>query len=109
MNLLKQREQTHGSFKDVARVAQRLKDEVWSSTIPDIHQESLDMICVKMSRIVNGDYNELDHWTDIIGYAQLVINHIKSVPPGSASIQEPDDDPHDDSRDYYIPRSGLPR
>lgn len=109
MKILTQREKTHGDYKEVSRVSQRLKDEVWDSGLPDLHQESLDMICVKMARIVCGDHNELDHWTDIIGYAQLVINYIKTVPPGSTSIQEPSDDPHDDNSDYYIPRSGLPR
>lgn len=111
MNLLNEREKTHGDYADVARVAQRIKDEIWSSSIPNIHQESLDMIATKMARIVNGDHNEPDHWLDIIGYAQLVLNHIKKdrVPPGSSSIQEPSDDPHDDNSDYYIPRSGLPR
>lgn len=117
MNLLNEREKTHGSFSDVARVAQRIKDEIWSSTIPNIHQESLDMIATKMARIVSGDHNEPDHWRDIIGYAQLVLNYIKKVqPPGSSSIQEPDDEPYDpsigddwDYDPYYRPRSGLPR
>ena len=113
MKILTQREKTHGDYKEVARVSQRLKDEVWESRLPDIHQESLDMICVKMARIVCGDHNEVDHWTDIIGYAQLVLNNIKNTPaPGSSSIQEPDDEPLDpsigDSWDYN-PRSGLPR
>lgn len=86
MKILADRQKTHGEFSDVSRVAQRLKDEVWTSTIPDLHQEALDMICTKMARIVCGDHNEIDHWTDIIGYAQLVLNHIKKVPTGSSSI-----------------------
>ena len=108
MNLLNEREKTHGSFGEVARVAQRLKDEVWSASIPNVHQEALDMICTKMARIVCGDHNEQDHWTDIMGYAKLVLKTLE-VPPGSSSIQEPSDDPNDDNSSYYIPRSGLPR
>lgn len=112
MKILTQREKTHGDYTEVSRVSQRLKDEVWDSALPDLHQESLDMICVKMARIVCGDHNEIDHWTDIIGYAQLVLNNIKKVPPGSSSIQEPDDEPFDpsvgDNWDYN-PRSGHPR
>jgi hypothetical protein len=114
MNILNEREKTHGSFTDVARVAQRLKDEIWSSSIPDIHQEALDLICTKMARIVSGDHNEPDHWLDIIGYSQLVLNHIKKVPPGNPVNKETPDEPTDpgigdDWDSYYIPRSGLPR
>lgn len=115
MKILTQREKTHGDYNEVARVSQRLKDEVWESSIPDIHQESLDMICVKMARIVCGDHNEIDHWTDIIGYAQLVLRHIKKDVPGSSSIQEPDDEPLDEKPGYtgcgdvYRARLGLSR
>ena len=79
MNLLNEREKTHGSFDEVARVAQRLKDEVWSASIPNVHQEALDMICTKMARIVCGDHNEIDHFRDIAGYATLVIRHLEDT------------------------------
>lgn len=112
MNILNEREKTHGSFSDVSRVAQRLKYEVWSSSIPDIHQEALDMICTKMARIVCGDHNEPDHWTDIMGYAKLVLKTL-AVPPGSSTKGTPDEPKEpsvgDDWDSYYIPRSGLPR
>ena len=114
MNLLNEREKTHGDYIDVANVSQELK---WAlglgplEDVPAVHRESLEMICVKMARIVSGDHNEVDHWTDIVGYAQLVLNHIKKdVPaPGSSPIQEPSDEPDYTDSDYYIPRSGLPR
>lgn len=115
MNILKQRENTHGYYGVTACIAQALKDSLCIGPLdelPPIHRESLDLICTKMARIVNGDHNEIDHWTDIIGYAQLVLNHIKKVPMGSSSIQEPDDEPFDpsvgDNWDYN-PRSGHPR
>jgi hypothetical protein len=92
MSILKERQKTHGEYSGVARVAQRIKDEIWSSSIPNIHQESLDMIATKMARIVNGDHNEPDHWIDIIGYAQLVLNHIKKVSPGNPVNKESPDD-----------------
>lgn len=79
MNLLNEREKTHGSFKEVSRVAQRLKDEIWSSSLPDIHQEALDMICTKMARIVCGDHNEIDHFRDISGYATLVVHYLEAT------------------------------
>ena len=114
MNILKQRERTHGDYGVLSVISQALKEALRLGPIdelPPIHRESLEMICVKMARIVNGDHNEIDHWRDIIGYAQLVLNHI-NLPPGESSIQEPDDDPIDpsigDTWDYN-PRSGLPR
>lgn len=116
MNILKQREKTHGDYGVLACVSQGLKEALRVGPIdelPPIHRESLEMIAVKMARVVNGDHNEIDHWRDIIGYAQLVLNHIeKDVPPGSSSIQEPDDEPTDpsigDNWDYN-PRSGISR
>ena len=117
MNLLNEREKTHGKFDKVARVSQELKTSfgIVQLTLPPVHAEALDMICVKMARIICGDHNEPDHWIDIKGYAELVLKHIKAVPSGSGSIQEPDDEPTDasigddwDYDPYYRPRSGLP-
>jgi hypothetical protein len=114
MNLLNEREKTHGDYADVACVAQALKFALAygpTEELPDVHRESLDLICTKIARIVCGDHNEPDHWIDCIGYAQLVLNYIKKdVPaPGSSPIQEPSDEPDYTDSDYYIPRSGLPR
>jgi hypothetical protein len=39
--------------------------------------EALDMICSKISRIVNGDPDYDDSWVDIAGYAQLIVNSLK--------------------------------
>jgi hypothetical protein len=35
-------------------------------------REALEMILHKIARILNGDPNFKDSWTDIIGYARLV-------------------------------------
>lgn len=95
MNLLREREKTHGEFEGVANISQNLKlvlrELSGFDAMPWTHSEALDMICVKMARIICGDHNEIDHWTDIIGYAQLVLNHIKEV-PGSEPQQEPPDE-----------------
>jgi hypothetical protein len=40
-------------------------------------QESLDMICNKMSRIVNGNPYYDDSWVDIAGYATLVVKQLE--------------------------------
>lgn len=119
MNILKQREQTHGDYNEVARVSQALKSALRHGPIeevPAVIRESLELICMKMARIVCGDHNEPDHYVDIKGYAQLALSKHVGVPPGLSSIQEPDDEPTDasigddwDYDPYYRPRSGLPR
>jgi len=55
-------------------IAQALKSLVRSAV--DNHSdgqiEALEMICVKMARILAGDPDHADHWDDIAGYARLV-------------------------------------
>lgn len=125
MNILDEREKTHGDFEDVSRVAQALKeclrreDGSYDSDVyklPCVHSEALDLICTKMARVVCGDHNEIDHWRDIIGYATLVMNDItkKVVPSGESTKGTPDEkDPSiGDDWDYnphYRPRAGISR
>lgn len=51
--------------------------------------EALDMICTKLSRIVNGRPHE-DNWLDIIGYAAIAIEsrHVISLQAPSIIITE---------------------
>lgn len=65
----------HGDFTRQFKVAQELKrmlkDAAKASgvSLDPVLQESLDMICLKQSRIVTGDPTYPDHWDDIAGYA----------------------------------------
>lgn len=73
---LEQRGNNYGDYRDVAYAAQELKKTLrysksWHNMEPYM-QESLDMICNKMSRIVNGNPYYDDSWHDICGYATLV-------------------------------------
>ena len=82
--ILDKRESTHGSYSDSATVAQDLKKTICyhvleqKEFLPDDMQQSLDMICSKIARIICGDHNEIDHWHDISGYAQLISNRLTS-------------------------------
>ena len=75
---LEERGTRYGVFTDHARVTQRLKLviaselNIRSKDLEHDQQEALDMICHKIGRIVNGDPNYIDSWTDIIGYTRLV-------------------------------------
>lgn len=120
MMLLNEREKTHGAFLEVSHTAQALKECLRSVDgsldedaykLPCVHSEAMEMICTKLARIVCGDHNEPDHWTDIKGYAELVLKHIKAVPPGSSTNGTPDEpkDPSIGDDWDYNPRSGLSR
>jgi hypothetical protein len=75
-DILHERAQTHGDFADVARIAQEIK-AVYRETrgwppLDDLQRESIDMIAVKLARILAGNPNFPDHFSDICGYARLV-------------------------------------
>ena len=75
--LLVEREKTHGSFERNAEVSQKLKAIFYfyhdneKEKLRPIHREALDMIALKLSRILSGQANYKDHWDDIAGYAKL--------------------------------------
>lgn len=76
--LLCERQKTHGDFRSNAAISQRLKKIVRENTtivtstdLCDVHREALDMICLKLSRILSGQAAFKDHWDDIAGYAAL--------------------------------------
>ena len=78
MDILNEREQTHGDFAKVARVALTLKDTFRGGRHMSVVQiEALDLIATKLARIVCGDPNVIDHWEDIAGYAILVVRDLR--------------------------------
>ena len=82
---LEQRGSRYGKFTGHAEVTQTLKTVIASGlakrdkTLAPDQQESLDMICHKIGRIVNGDPDYDDSWVDIAGYAQLVADRLRGV------------------------------
>ena len=74
-DLLFERAKTHGSYIEQSLVAQRLRGILYSGSkckeMNSQQQEALFQICTKLSRIVCGDPDFLDHWEDLIGYARL--------------------------------------
>ena len=80
--LLDTRAKTHGSFADNARIAQRLR-AFWRSEADGwmdmtlVQREALDVIALKISRILSGQGGFADHWDDIAGYAKLASKEIE--------------------------------
>lgn len=75
-SLLEERQKTHGSFEMNAIISQRIKVVLKSihphyNNLSDVHKEALDMIALKISRIMSGQASFKDHWDDIAGYAKL--------------------------------------
>jgi hypothetical protein len=80
-DVLAERSKTHGDFEDNARTMQKLKHVIRKANnwvdLSDVQKEALDMICVKIGRIVTGNPYEPDHWLDISGYATLALREIQ--------------------------------
>lgn len=79
--LLAERGKTHGSFAVNATVAQDLKNTLRCcsnyATLTLVQREALDFICSKIGRIMSGQPNFQDHWDDIAGYSQLVVDSLR--------------------------------
>ena len=74
--VLEERGSRYGDFPDHAKITQNIKRAMYASPnwpiLLDDKKEALEMIAHKIKRILNGDPNYADSWTDIIGYAKLV-------------------------------------
>ncbi len=79
---LDERGRTHGDYADQARAAQFMKQLLracprWHGlSLPQ--KESVELICMKLSRVVHGNPDEPDHWRDIAGYAQLIVRELEN-------------------------------
>jgi len=73
---LAQRGKHYGDFVKTFDVIQQIKDALkdgvgWAAMPPE-RREALEMIAVKLGRLVSGDSGHADSWHDIAGYARLV-------------------------------------
>lgn len=87
-NVLADRQNNHGPFGDTSRTSQHIKQAMREGTnwplLSDTQKESMEMIAVKLGRILSGDPLHADHWDDITGYARLVsrmLHQKQSVKP----------------------------
>ena len=73
---LAERDSRYGNYGEQAWLSQKLKRVIrdgprWEGLEADM-RESLELIAVKISRILHGDPNHADSWHDIAGYARLI-------------------------------------
>jgi hypothetical protein len=96
---LQERGTRYGKYEGAAAASQGLKAVMrgtanWAHLSSD-KKEALEMITHKIARILNGDPDYRDSWLDIIGYATLVEQSLKSEkfnPPVQLTIDL--DDPN---------------
>ena len=74
--VLAERGTRYGEFVDHAEITQSIKAAMfqgrnWDDLESD-QKEALEMVAHKCGRILNGDPDYVDSWTDIIGYVRLV-------------------------------------
>lgn len=84
---LAQRNATHGDYREQAAFAQQFKRMMragrnWERL--DFYQaQSLEAFADKISRVLCGDYNEVDHYRDVSGYATLVVRELEALQGGA--------------------------
>ena len=81
-NIISERTKTCGNFPSIAGVDYNIKTsmragEKWA-VLPPYMEIALSMISHKLARITSGDPYYKDHWTDIIGYSELVLRELES-------------------------------
>ena len=92
-SIIDEREKTHGPFMTTAAKAQQIKDAMrgganWE-VLDDIQREALEMIASKIGRILAGNHDEIDHWRDIAGYAELVVRELDRLNAYIAGGRDP--------------------
>jgi hypothetical protein len=89
-DVLRSKDHSHGNFGDTAAMSQTLKaimrrGKNWES-LPAPSKEALEMIATKVSRILNGDASDPEHWNDVAGYARLQGNAL-APQPGTVELE----------------------
>lgn len=79
--MLAERKAAHGDFKVQFVIAQKLKDTARDMGLAGLDEpvqiEAVEMILMKISRIIAGHSGAVDHWDDIAGYATLIANMLR--------------------------------
>lgn len=79
-NILNERHERYGMFSEQSLIGQNIKSAIRHSrnwhNLPADMKEALEMTATKMARILNGDPHYSDSWSDIAGYAQLIVDRL---------------------------------
>ena len=102
--ILSEREQTHGLFREVAGYSQAIKNVMRTSrnwNRLDVAQaQALEVVADKVARILCGDPSFPDHWQDGAGYFELVVRDLaQTQAPAAMSRAAMPDRPGDEPLD----------
>jgi hypothetical protein len=83
--LLAERQKISGNYEDHARIfipmiEQLINEHGWER-LTNCMKETIYMTIFKYARVLSGDPFFLDHWQDVVGYNQLVIDQLQSSNP----------------------------
>ena len=84
-DVLQERNTSHGDFRTQFDCAQQLKGVLKTFNLfalDNVYREALEMILMKVSRIVTGKPDFEDHWRDIAGYATLIADMLQKPVEG---------------------------
>lgn len=87
---LNERGARYGSFAVNAAIAQNFKTVAHNSPewwgMQQYQREAMEVILSKFSRMLTGDVLYIDNWTDVAGYAQLVIDELRRNPDATDAV-----------------------
>lgn len=93
--VLVERGAKHGDYTEQARITQNLKAMARNSVnwkeaqLSAVETDAIEMILVKLGRILAGDPHHRDHWDDIAGYATLAADRTAHNEQPSTAIADP--------------------
>lgn len=82
--VLEERGRRYGNYLEQTQISNALLNVIDSAlrdrmkVLQSDQADALNMIAVKVSRIINGDPDYADNWRDIAGYATLVADRLES-------------------------------
>lgn len=84
-DIFDEREKRYGNYSEQAMIAQTLITFLLANLarkrkkLDSDQLDALQMIAVKIARIINGDPDYPDSWRDIAGYATLVADRLEKT------------------------------
>lgn len=85
--ILKQRNKTHGEFRDNSKISRTLRQIVIAEitergeVLEAYQEEAIFMVCHKLARIACGNNKLADHWRDIGGYGKITADRLEEDYP----------------------------
>lgn len=104
------RRKTHGDFRVGANYTQSVETLMrampnWDKLTPSM-KEALHMIQHKIHRILTGEFDRLEHWEDIPGYGNIIVQILKGEYGDVRMGDSPGDDRHIGGTEIDRPSGG---